>query len=73
MYVLNGKTMFKDENIFSAFDDEIQLYRSYFNFISLGCAYGTTGSRIKTTQGQFTDLQASLQKILVHTGRRSTP
>ena len=33
VYVLNGVTKYKEENIFADFDDDLQQYQSFFNFI----------------------------------------
>ena len=56
-YVLNGEQIFTTENIFEDFKADVKPFSDYFDFVSLGCAFQTTGSKVKSTVAQFTDLQ----------------
>ena len=56
-YVLNGKPIYNVRNLYQGFKEELDLFPRYFDFLSLGCAYQTTGSKIKSMVGQISDLQ----------------
>ena len=56
-YFLNGVHQYSVQNIYKDIKQELDPFPRYFNFISLGCAFQTTGSKIKSTVAQLTDLQ----------------
>ena len=56
-YFLNGIHQYTVVNIYKDFKEEVDPLPRFFNFVSLGCAYQTTGSKIKSTVAQYTDLQ----------------
>jgi hypothetical protein len=56
-YFLNGVHQYSVPNIYKDIKQELEPFPSYFNFVSLGCAFQTTGSKIKSTVAQLTDLQ----------------
>ena len=56
-YILNGKPIYAVKNIFDDFTEELDPFSDYFDFLSVGCAFQTTGSKVKSLVGQFTDLQ----------------
>ena len=56
-YFLNGEEKFSEPNLYKDVKDDIDPFSRTFDFLSLGCVYQTTGSKIKSTLSQYTDLQ----------------